>query len=105
MTFVPSNAFAAVDTQSILVTSQVLEGLDNSQNSVLDSTAHSTIHEDWLSSPKQRHHRHTTLVVRSQVISGTVAIAYIGIANGSPCVVPSWERIISPSMKRSEENL
>jgi len=32
---------------------------------------------------------------------GMVAKPYIGIASGSPCVVPSWDRI-SPSTNRSE---
>ncbi len=38
-------------------------------------------------------------------MSGIVAKAYIGIANGSPCVVPSWDRREDPSTKRSVESL
>ncbi len=37
----------------------------------------------------------------SLLISGMVAMAYIGIARGSPCVVPSLEKITSPSMNNS----
>ena len=37
----------------------------------------------------------------SLLISGMVATAYIDIANGSPCVVPSLENITSPSMNNS----
>ena len=36
---------------------------------------------------------------------GTVARAYIGMASGSPCVVPSWESRRSPSTKRSVGSL
>ena len=34
-------------------------------------------------------------------MSGSRARAYIGIANGSPCVVPSWEYKVKPSTKSS----
>ena len=35
----------------------------------------------------------------TQEISGVMAMAYIAMARGSPWVVPSWDRRISPSMK------
>ena len=41
----------------------------------------------------------------SLLIKGRVAMAYMDIAIGSPCVVPSWEWITSPSMNSSEGSL
>ena len=37
----------------------------------------------------------------SSLINGIVARAYMGMASGSPCVVPSCDRMVSPSTKRS----
>ena len=37
----------------------------------------------------------------SSLISGIVARAYMGMASGSPCVVPSCDRMVSPPTKRS----
>ena len=37
-------------------------------------------------------------------MSGIVAKAYIDIANGLPCVVPSWERREEPSTKSSVDS-
>ena len=34
-----------------------------------------------------------------------MATTYIGIASGSPCVVPSWEYMTSPSMNNSDGSL
>ena len=31
-------------------------------------------------------------------MSGVMAMAYIAMASGSPCVVTSWEKMVSPSM-------
>ena len=35
------------------------------------------------------------------LMRGMVARAYIGMASGSPCVVPSWESRMSPSTNNS----
>ena len=33
-----------------------------------------------------------------RLMSGVMAMAYMAMASGSPCVVPSWEKMVSPSM-------
>ena len=43
--------------------------------------------------------------LRMRRIGRMVAMTYIGIAKGSPCVVPSLEWIISPSMSNFVEVL
>ena len=40
-------------------------------------------------------------IVSSFLIMGMVAKPYMGIARGSPCVVPSWDKMTSPSTSRS----
>ena len=40
----------------------------------------------------------------SLCMSGRVAIAYMGMARGSPCVVPSWEKRVQPSTKSWAES-
>ena len=37
----------------------------------------------------------------SLLITGMVARAYMGMASGSPCVIPSWESRVSPSTSSS----
>ena len=45
---------------------------------------------------------HTCLLLPSDfLMRGTVARAYMGIARGSPWVVPSWDSRESPSTNRS----
>ena len=43
--------------------------------------------------PSSAYHFCVTLLSLTSFIKGTVASPYIAIANGSPCVVPSLDRI------------
>ena len=92
-----------------LVTSHVLLGLGKypKDGPSLVSISHHSRRSDTLptAAASSAYKICVMLSLESLLMRGTVARAYMGMANGSPCVVPSWESRRSPSTKRSVGSL
>ena len=89
---------------SSLITSQVLEGLTKYPNlgpSVVSLSHHSRTCVSFPMAAESSAYHTCVQSPSSLLMSGMVARPYMAMARGSPWVVPSCDRMISPSMKSS----